>query len=101
MYDQSHNDYNTKPMHNNGEQRINKQKMKRQRHVATTLAQQAHHTAKSTSNDASVTTATNFPASARPRTIYSSSSYSSSDESQESEAPPQVKSIRFVNCELS
>lgn len=90
MYDQSHNDYDTKPMYNNGEQRINKQKMKRQRHVAATLAQQAHHTAKSVSNDASITTLTNFPASARPKTIYSSSSYSSSDESQESEASPQV-----------
>lgn len=89
MYDQSHNDYDQKPMCNHGEQRISKQKLKRQRHIATTLAQQAQHTAKP-SNDASITSVTNFPAPIRPKTIYSSSSYSSSDESQESEAPPQV-----------
>lgn len=99
MYDQSHNDYDTKPMfnHQSNEQRISKQKMKRQRHIATTLAQQAQQPAKPT-NDASITSVSNFPAaSIRPKTIYSSSSYSSSDESQESEAPPQVPYILFIN----
>lgn len=94
MYEQSnrHNhDYDTKPLYNNGEQRISKQKMKRQRHVATTLAQQAKHISAKPNNDASITSVTNFPATVRPKTIYSSSSYSSSDESQESEAPPQVR----------
>lgn len=90
MYDQNHKDYDTKSMYNNGEQRISKQKMKRQRHVATTLAQQAHHIAAKPNNDASITSVANFPAPIRPKTVYSSSSYSSSDESQESEAPPQV-----------
>lgn len=109
MYNQSHNDdYNTKPMcnHGNNEQRINKQKMKRQRHIAATttmLAQQhAQHSSNKPGNDASITSVTNFPAPIRPKTIYSSSSYSSSDESQESEAPPQVQIqihiyILFIN----
>lgn len=107
MYDQSHNnDYDTKPMcnHGNNEQRISKQKMKRQRHIAatTTMLAQQHaqqHSANKTGNDASITSVTNFPAPIRPKTIYSSSSYSSSDESQESEAPPQVHTyyILFIN----
>lgn len=107
MYDQSHNDndnnYGTKSMfnHHSNEQRISKQKMKRQRHIATTLAQQAKQPAKP-SNDASITSVSNFPvASIRPKTIYSSSSYSSSDESQESEAPPQVHHTSVCKCEFS
>lgn len=86
MFDQDHSSYETKHT-NHAEQRINKQKLKRQRHVATTLAQQSQHSAKST-NDPSTISVPNFPG--RPKTIYSSSSYSSSDESQESESPPQV-----------
>lgn len=67
------------------EQRNNKHKVKRQRHLASTMDQK--HTKTTTSiNDVSM--ANN--ASTRPKTIYSSSSYSSSDESQESEAPLQV-----------
>lgn len=99
MYEPNHNDYVTKPIRNHGEQRISKQKMKRQRHIATTLAQQAQHTNK-TNNDASITSVTNFPG-VRPKTIYSSSSYSSSDESQESEAPPpQVRRYNIFNAKL-
>lgn len=86
MYEQNHNDFDVQP-YNHGEQRISKQKMKRQRHVATTLAQ--HNMAKA-NHDPS---ASNFAAATRPKTIYSSSSFSSSDESQESEAPPQVRLI--------
>lgn len=93
MCEQNQNDYDTHPICNHGDQRISKQKMKRQRHVATTLAQHAQHTTK-LSKDASIT---NISAPIRPKTIYSSSSYSSSDESQESEAPPQVEYIRFIN----
>lgn len=88
MYDQEHSSsYATKPF-NHAEQRISRQKMKRQRHVATTLAQQSQHSTKS-NNDTSIISVPNFPG--RPKTIYSSSSYSSSDESQESESPPQVQ----------
>lgn len=96
MFESNHNDYELKPY---AEQRISKQKMKRQRHVATTLAQNAQHTATTKpSNDTSMITAANFTSPTRPKTIYSSSSYSSSDESQESEAPPQVRShLEIVN----
>lgn len=72
---------------NHSDQRISKQKMKRQRHVATTI--QAQHIANPMNNDTTMmSTASKIPA--RPKTIYSSSSYSSSDESQVSESPPQV-----------
>lgn len=98
MFEPNHNDYEPKPY---AEPRISKQKMKRQRHVATTLAQHAQHTAVKPGTDTSMTaTVTNFGSPTRPKTIYSSSSYSSSDESQESEAPPQVRcrfGIRVVN----
>lgn len=82
MHDQSYNNYETKPQH------INKQKMKRHRHIATaTATATAQHTTKQNNEISN----TNFPVPlGRPKTIYSSSSYSSSDESQESEAPPQV-----------
>lgn len=86
MCDQDHSTYDTKPF-NHAEQRISRQKMKRQRHVATTLAQQSQHSANPI-NDTSIISVPNFPG--RPKTIYSSSSFSSSDESQESESPPQV-----------
>lgn len=79
---------------NYGEKPISKQKMKRQRHIATTLAQQSQHTTEST-NDSSIISVTNY--STRPKTIYSSSSYSSSDESQESESPPQVHYYDYYN----
>lgn len=69
------------------EQRMSKQRIKRQRHVATTIAQQAQNISHAL-NDSSITPAPNI--SARPKTIYSSSSFSSSDESQQSESPPQV-----------
>lgn len=86
VFHQHQNDYDTK-QHNHVDQKLNKQKMKRQRNVAITLAkmQNLARPSKDTSTD---TSASNFPA--RPKTIYSSSSYSSSDESQESESPPQV-----------
>lgn len=95
MFDPGQNNYDVKPF-NYGEKRISKQKIKRQRHVATTLAQQTQFKTESTKD------ITNFPAAARSETIYSSSSYSSSDESQESESPPQVH-IYFirVNSEFS
>lgn len=84
MFDPGQNNYDVKPF-NYGEKRISKPKIKRQRHIATTLAQQAQFKTESTKD------ITNFPA--RTENIYSSSSYSSSDESQESESPPQVHTI--------
>lgn len=68
------------------EQRHTKLKLKRQRHLASTVAHHAQHKPNGSINDNS----NNSMASTRPKTIYSSSSYSSSDESQESEAPIQV-----------
>lgn len=74
------------------DQRISKQRMKRQRHVATTI--QAQHIPNPMGNDATMMSTTP-KISARPKTIYSSSSYSSSDESQVSESPPQVHKFQY------
>lgn len=80
------------------DQRISKQKMKRQRHVATTI--QAQHTPNLMNNDTSIlSTAPKIPT--RPKTIYSSSSYSSSDESQVSESPPQVHFSKQLHVQSS
>lgn len=94
MFDQSHNETH---IYNHSEQRSSKQKMKRQRHVSATQAQQVHHTTSSI-NDTSATSANNFPT--RPKTIYSSSSYSSSDESHESESSPQVQICLLITIEV-
>lgn len=81
MYDQHQITNDAKPQCHS-EQRMSKQKIKRQRHFATTTT--------NPSNDTSIMSAApNI--SARPKTIYSSSSYSSSDESQASESLPQVR----------
>lgn len=68
------------------EQRHTKLKLKRQRHLASTVAHHIQHKPNGSIND----NTNNSMALTRPKTIYSSSSYSSSDESQESEAPIQV-----------
>lgn len=80
------------------EQRHTKLRLKRQRHLASTVAHHTQHKPNGSIND----NANSSMASTRPKTIYSSSSYSSSDESQESEAPIQVnfkfcfkKTLRF------
>lgn len=87
MFDQSHNETNT---YTHSEQRINKQKMKRQRHISATQAHQVQHTTRPI-NDTSAT---------RPKTIYSSSSYSSSDESHESESSPQVQLCVLITIDV-
>lgn len=86
MLDQNQNDHLHETKHQ--EQRNSKLKLKRQRHLASTVAHNQHKP-----NATSITD--NSMASTRPKTIYSSSSYSSSDESQESEAPIQVCSNRI------
>lgn len=93
MSDQSQNDEEHHHRHQSicggdkQEQRYTKLKLKRQRHLASTVAHHAQHKP----NGLSINDNTNHSmASTRPKTIYSSSSYSSSDESQESEAPIQV-----------
>lgn len=92
MYDQHQIINDAKPK-SHSEQRVSKQKMKRQRHFATTITKQVQDIPNSSNNTSMVSAAPNIPA--RPKTIYSSSSYSSSDESQASESPPQV--IFFQN----
>lgn len=85
MYDQQPQIISDDKPKIHSDQRMTKQKMKRQRNIATTIPKQS--IVKDVSNSSS-TTPMNI--SGRPKTIYSSSSYSSSDESQVSECPPQV-----------
>lgn len=96
MYDH-HEITNVAKPHNHPEQRISKQKTKRQRHVATTI--QAQYIPNSINDTSIMSAAPNIPA--RPKTIYSSSSYSSSDESQVSEHPPQVRISKLMYYQLS
>lgn len=96
MYDHHEITSDAKP-HSHSEQRISKQKMKRQRHIATTI--QAQHLPNPSNDTSIMSAAPNI--TARPKTIYSSSSYSSSDESQASESPPQVQVSNQMHVELS
>lgn len=88
MYDQQQIVSDAKS-HSHSEQRISKQKMKRQRHVVTTINKQAQNIQNPSNDPSAMSAAPNI--SARPKTIYLSSSFSSSDESQVSESPPQVR----------
>lgn len=101
MLDQSHNDdeHLHRPHRHQSvygdkqDQRHTKLKLKRQRHLASTVA---HHTQNKPNGSINDNNTNNSMASTRPKTIYSSSSYSSSDESQESEAPIQVNFNIFI-----